>query len=285
MEIVQINQADMLQAINRSEVDIQIATAKSYPRNIDDALRRMKALATLDPETAENCFYALKRGGEVIEGVSVRMAEIIATSWGNLRVQAQIIGNDGKFITARGVAHDLETNFAASVEVKRRITDRNGKTYNDDMQVMTGNAAASIAFRNAVMKVVPSAVTHKIINDVRKVAKGEALSLETRVANSLKWFEGVGVDKQRLLAHLQLSSVSQISEEHADYLRGLAVAIKEGSTTVKETFGEETKTQSEQIAEAAKQRAAASASKAAQAIAKATTAPKKQEEPSTLNLQ
>ena len=270
MEVTVINQAEMLSAINKSEVDIQVSTAKAYPRDVEQSLARIKQLATIDNETAENCFYALKRGDTFIEGPSVRLAEIIGCAWGNLRVQARIIGNDGKFITAQGIAHDLETNFAASVEVKRRITDRNGRTYNEDMQVVTGNAAASIAFRNALLKVVPSAVTHRIVAEIRQVAKGNALSLEQRVANMLKWFESVGVTRQQVLAHIGVASADKITEQQADYLRGLAVAIKEGSTTVKDTFGEGAKTQSEQQAAAAAAAVEEAQRKTAEAMAAAT---------------
>lgn len=270
MEIQVISQAEMLSAINKSEVDIQVSTAKAYPRDVEQSLNRIKQLATIDNETAENCFYALRRGDTFIEGPSVRLAEIIGCAWGNLRVQARIIGNDGKFITAQGIAHDLETNFAASVEVKRRITDKNGRTFNEDMQVVTGNAAASIAFRNALLKVVPSAVTHRIVAEIRQVAKGNALSLEQRVANMMKWFEGVGVTRQQVLAHIGVASAEKITEEQADYLRGLAVAIKEGSTTVKDTFGEGAKTQSEQQAAAATAAVEEAQRKAAEAMAAAT---------------
>lgn len=38
MEVIEIKQADVLQAINKSEIDIQVATAKQYPRNIPDVI-------------------------------------------------------------------------------------------------------------------------------------------------------------------------------------------------------------------------------------------------------
>ena len=182
-DIIEIKQAEMLQAINRAEVDTQIATAKQYPRDIYGALNNIKTIATLDNSTAEDCFYALRRQGTLIEGVSVRLAEIIAGAGGNMRVQTRIIGNDGKTITAQGVCHDLETNLAVSVEVKRRITDKSGKTYSEDMQVTTGNAASAIAFRNAVLKVVPKAVTKRVIDEIKQVALGKAIALATRRQN------------------------------------------------------------------------------------------------------
>ena len=86
-EIIEVKQAEMLQAINRSEVDMQIATAKQYPRDLPTVLNKIETYATMDTETAEDCFYALRRQGadgeaQAIEGLSVRMAEIIASAWG-----------------------------------------------------------------------------------------------------------------------------------------------------------------------------------------------------------
>ena len=106
-DLVEIRQADMLQAINRSEVDIQIATAKQYPRDLTQVLNKIKTYATMDMETAEDCFYAIRRGKgddqKLIEGLSVRLAEIIAAAWGNIRVQTRIIGNDGEPLIAKNV--------------------------------------------------------------------------------------------------------------------------------------------------------------------------------------
>ena len=238
--IIEVRQADMLSAINRAEVDIQIATAKQYPRDISKVLNTIKTYATMDMETAEDCFYALRREGQngtaLIEGVSVRLAEIIAGAWGNLRVQSRIIGNDGKTITCQGICHDLETNLAVSVEVKRRITTSKGKTYSEDMQVVTGNAGCAIAFRNAVLKVVPKAITKSVINDIRKAALGKSIDLEARRQRMVEYFTQIGVKPQELFAYCKVNGIEGINEEMVFELRGLANAIKEGATTVQEAF-------------------------------------------------
>ena len=240
MEVIEIKQAEVLQAINKSEIDIQVATAKQYPRNIPDVLNKISTYATMDTETAADCFYVLRRSGSggstTVEGLSVRMAEIIAGAWGNLRVQTRIVGNDGRTITAQGICHDLETNVAVSVEVKRRITDKYGKTYSEDMQVVTGNAASAIAFRNAVLKVVPKAVTKRVIEGVKQVALGQSLDLETSRQKMLEYFGKLGVTKEMILDYLNLKKVEEIDKEAVFELRATANAIKEGTTTVQETF-------------------------------------------------
>jgi len=236
MENLQINSSEMLSAINRSEIDMQISTAKQYPRDIEMALKKIKILATIDSETAEDCFYALRRNGDLIEGVSVRLAEIIASSWGNLRVQTRITGNDGRTITATGICHDLESNLAVSVEVKRRITDKNGRTYNDDMQVLNGNAASAIAFRNAVLKVVPKAITKKVLQDIKNIAVGQAFDLETERNRAITFFKSLNVTVEQILEYLKIDDFEKIDQEKVLELRGLATAIKEGTTSIAESF-------------------------------------------------
>lgn len=240
-EIVEVKQADMLEAINRAEVDIQIATAKQYPRDLNATLNKIATYATMDRETAEDCFYVLRRKGNdgqysVIEGLSVRMAEIIAGAWGNLRVQTRIIGNDGRMITAQAICHDLETNFAVSKEVKRRITDKNGRTYSEDMQVVTGNAAASIAFRNAVLAVIPKAITKKVINEVKLVALGQSIDVETARQNCIANYAKRGVTVKMLCDYLGINSTAEIDKERLFELKATLTAINEGTTTVHETF-------------------------------------------------
>lgn len=251
MENVQIiNSNEALQALNRSEIDIQISTAKQYPRDLKTVLSKIRTYATMDEETAEDCFYALKRGygddQQLIEGLSVRLAEIFASSWCNLRVSTRIIGNDGKTITAQGVCHDLETNVAVNVEVHRRITDKKGQTYSEDMQVVTGNAASAIAFRNAVFKIIPKAITKKVIGEIKQVAIGQANDLEKKRSAAIKWFEGRGITVEEILKYLEADCVESIDAEKFLTLRSTANAIKEGTTTLSETFRQKSNTVEEQ---------------------------------------
>jgi len=239
--IIEVKSVEVLEAINRAEVDIQIATAKKYPRDINEALNKIATYAKMDKETAEDCFYVLRRRGangqeNVIEGLSVRMAEIIAGAWGNIRVQTRITGNDGKMITAQAICHDLETNYAVSKEVNRRITDKFGRTYSEDMQVVTGNAASSIAFRNAVLAVIPKAITKKVINEVKQVALGQSIDLEQSRQNIIIYFKKIGVSEEQILSYLDINSINEIDQAKVFELRATANAIKEGTTTVQETF-------------------------------------------------
>ena len=272
-QIIEVKQAEMLAAINRTEVDMQIATAKQYPRDLTQVLNKIATYAKMDKETAEDCFYILRRkdkdgNDSIIEGLSVRMAEIIASAWGNLRIQTRIIGNDGRMITAQAMCHDLESNVAVCKEVSRSIVTKKGYSFSQDMQIVTGNAASSIAFRNAVLAVIPKAITKKIINDVKAVAMGQTIDLEQSRKNVIAYYNRAGVKTEQLLSYLGVKSIEGIDQQMIFELRALRNAIEEGTTTVKETFIDPEK-EAQAAAEAVK-KATTAKDKAAAAIAAAT---------------
>lgn len=227
----------------KGEVDVQISTAKRYPRNMRQFLAKAESMATIDEETASGCFYRLparksKDGEESkpIEGPSVRFAEIIAATWGNLRVQAQIVDDKDGFITAQGRCWDLENNVAVAVDVRRKITTKDGRRFSDDMINVTANAACGIAFRNSVMKVVPLSVSRSVYLKARQVAIGDASTLEARRANAVDYFAKMGVNVQQLCAAVGKASIVDITVDDIATLVGLKTAIREGELSVDEAF-------------------------------------------------
>jgi hypothetical protein len=220
----------------RAEVDVQIETAKKYPRSLIAALKYATELATLNVETAEQMFYSLKRSGKDIEGPSVRLAEIIATAWGNLRYGAEILGADDAFVRARGYCFDLQTNTAFAGEVERRITDSKGRRYGDDMIGVTAMAAAAIAGRNAVFKIVPRVYVMQIYERAKLVARGSQATLATRRLTVLEKYAKRGITAEQIFAKLQIRGVEEITLDHIEKLVGLATAIHEGRTSIDKEF-------------------------------------------------
>lgn len=225
-----------LSLITKAEIDMQISTAKAFPRSIKTFLEKAESIATVSEEVAASCNYALPRGGKTLEGPTVRLAEIVCSSYGNIRSGARVIANDGKTITAQGICHDLETNNCVTVEVKRRITDKMGRTFNEDMQTVTGNAACAIAFRNAVFKVIPSALISEIYDKTKEVARGTAETLPERRDKAVKYFKDMGVTEKQILEVLELKKIEDIDLDKLSILRGMVTLLKNGESTVKELF-------------------------------------------------
>lgn len=239
VELAEREIAPTLQNVTGGTVDVQVATARRFPRSITNFIRRATEMATLSPEIAASCVYAMPRAGRTIEGPSARLAEIVAHAWGNLRIQAGATENDERYITARGEAWDVESNVAIGFEVRRRITNRHGETYDDDMITVTGNAAASIALRNAVFKAVPSSFWKPIYQKCRQVIAGDAKTFAARRDDMLKAFMVAGVTPDRLCVGIGLKGVADITLDHMATLVGILNAIKEGETSVDEAFPEQ----------------------------------------------
>lgn len=226
-----------LDAITRGEIDIQIATARRYPRDVAKAMQNAIKLATYDEEIAEACFYSLPRGGKRIEGPSIRLAEILASCWGNLRYGSRMLEEGDRFVTALGFAHDLETNTAFAGAVQRRITNKSGSRYDDDMIGVTANAAQAIAQRNAIGKVVPRVYLERILRQVKAVAVGDASTFASRRDRVIERYGKMGVAVEQVLARVERSDVESITGEDLELLIGLGTAVKEGMISIDDAFG------------------------------------------------
>lgn len=217
--------------LNRSEIDMQVATAHKFPRSIKRFRQEALQMVTLNESVAESCIYALPRSGKTIEGPSARFAEVVASAWGNCRAGARVVSDAGDFITAQGVFYDLERNFALTYEVQRRITDKSNRRFNADMIGVTGNAASSIALRNAILKGVPKAFWDDMYQAARAVVMGDFSTLANRRADALKALVAFGVTQEQVFAKLGVEGSADITLDHLVVLRGLITAIKEGDTT------------------------------------------------------
>lgn len=235
---VQVVPVSAVSAMTKSEVEAQLDAAHRYKRSVQRFLQEARSLATVTREVAESCIYTLPRDGKAISGPSVRLAEICASSYGNLHVAARIVDVEERDVVAQGVAWDLEKNLRVTVEVRRRIVGRTGRRYSDDMITVTGNAAASIALRNAIFRVIPRAYVDRVYEEARLAAVGDAKTLATRRAQVLERLQKYGVTAERVFAKLEVKGIEDIGLEHIETLIGLGTAIREGSLQVDEAFPE-----------------------------------------------
>lgn len=237
---VEVVANDALASIERAQVDVQIATARKYPRTLSKVKERMLSFATLDEETASSCFYTLpaRRGGDdkPIQGPSVRMAEIALASYQHVKAGSRIINDDGKFLTAQAVVHDLENNVAVSIEVRRRVTGKSGNRFSDDMIAVTGNAACSIALRNAVFRVVPRALITPVYEAAKRVAVGDVKSLTSKRAQIIGRLKQMGAKEAAILAAVGAEKIEDIDLAKLEVLIGLGTAIKDGETSLETAF-------------------------------------------------
>ena len=244
-EVAQVAQGDaqsviQMDAIEKANVDVQVATAKQFPRNVTRAIQNSIVMATIDPETAQMMRYALPRGGKPITGPSVHLAKLIVSNWGNVRAEAKVVQITDSQVVSRGTCWDLENNVATAIEVRRNIKGKNGQRFSDDMITVVGNAANSIAFRNAVFSTIPKAVTDKVYRAAQECITGdlsdEAKLLQKRT-NCLKFFnDEYGITEEEVIKLCGKQTVNQIKADEIALMLGIYQSLKDGDTTVEEVM-------------------------------------------------
>lgn len=232
--------------IARQEIDMQITTAKAYPRDAKKAVESAVQLATMDEDTAESCFYCLSRkdkDGKVkeIKGASIRLAEIVATTWGNLHAATRIVENDGMFVTAEAVAWDLESNVRIATQNKVSIHGKNKSTgeiytYNSDMQQMACNAASAKALRNAIFKVVPLSLVNIVLERAMKHAVGDQKTLNDKRNRLFSKFKQMGIEQQKIFDFFNKKAIDEFDLSDVEKLIGIGTAIKDKMVNIDEAF-------------------------------------------------
>lgn len=239
LEVVQQVSPDILYLQDKAQIDIQISTAKAFPRNIKRAIDNAIAIVTLDEEIAATCNYALPRGGKTITGPSVHLAKILAQNWGNMRIDSRVVSIDDKHVTSESVCWDLENNLAIKGQVKRSITTKTGRM-TDDMITVTGNAANSISLRNSVLSTIPRGIVDKVYKAAMRTLTGDLSDKDKLIAKRKQIFDGFkdtyAVTEKEVLAVIGKAAIDHVTADDIVVLIGLAQAIKDGDTTVDMAF-------------------------------------------------
>ena len=225
---------------DKAAIDMQISTAKAFPRNVKRSTENALAMVTMDTASAQLCTYSVPRGDKAITGPSVHLAKILAQVWGNLRIDAKVVSIDALHVTSEAVCFDLENNLALKVQVKRSIVGRNGKRFSDDMIVVTGNACNSIALRNAVLSVVPRPIVDKVYNAAKATITGDVSDKTKLIGRRKQVFDGLkdsyNVTEREALAAINRAAIDHVTADDLVILIGIGTAIKDGDTTIDQAF-------------------------------------------------
>lgn len=237
--------ANVLEVQERSSIDMQIATAKKYPRSPEMFLKRAVAMATLDEETAESCIYRRPVGKDkntgkqtYAEGLSVRMAEIVGACYGNVRVGARVVEMTDRYVKVQGAGHDLETNYYATSEVVESTVNKYGKPYDERMRLVIVKAALAKAYRDVMFKIVPRAMAKPVEKQVRQLLYGDIKSLTARRTAAEGWIKKLGIDTDRVYAAIGVTGIADMNAKELELLSGLKTAILDKEITIDEAFPE-----------------------------------------------
>lgn len=240
LEVVIPISSEVVYQMDRSLIDSMVATARAFPRNIQRAKKNCIDIVSIDQKTAQTCTYSVPRAGGAVTGPSVHMAKIVAQQWGNLRIEAKVVDISATHVTSEGICFDLETNVAIKTQVKRSIMTKAGKRFAEDLITVTGNAANSIALRNAIYAVIPRPIIDAVYGAVQQTITGDVsddVKLKKRAREIVdKMMGAYNVTEAQVLAIVGKAAIEYVTAEDLTTLIGVGTAIKDGDTTIEKAF-------------------------------------------------
>ena len=242
-----INQGTVAIEASRAIAEAQgkLVIAKRFPRNEVEAYA--KAIeACQRPTMAAKAFYSFPRGGQTVEGPTIRFAEELARCWGNIDYGIKELSQDDGKSEMQAYAWDLETN-AQSVQNftnphKREKTDKRTKTV--VMETLTGqrdiyenNAnMATRRLRSRILAILPAWFVEDAIAECKKTLSGQNdTPLIDRVKKMVVQFAKLGVTQEMIEKRLKRKIDTMTSDDFVEYV-GIYNAVKGGESKIADWF-------------------------------------------------
>jgi hypothetical protein len=213
-----------------AEVQAQYVIAKKFPRDENASyMRIMKACER--PFLAEQAMYAYPRGGQLVTGPSIRLAEAMAQAWGNIDCGIREVSQADGMSVAEAYAIDLETNtrIAKTFHVPHSRDTKQGKkrlTDSRDIYELVANQG-SRRLRACILGVIPGDVIDAAVARCGKTLESSDVPMEDQIRKLVLAFDELGVKPEHLEKRLGHKLDVTIPQEIVT-LRGIYKSIKDG---------------------------------------------------------
>lgn len=212
------------------EVQAAYVIAKKFPRDEHKSYQNiMKSCKR--PFLAEQAMYAYPRGTTIVQGPSIRLAESLAQSWGNIDFGIREISQNNGVSIAEAYAIDLETNTRVTkvFHVPHRRHTKKGfinLTDSRDIYELVANNGAR-RLRACILGIIPGDVVEAAVEQCKKTLESSEVPMDDQIRNLLSAFDQFGITKEHLEKRLGHKIESTISPEIVT-LRSIYKSIKDG---------------------------------------------------------
>lgn len=236
-----INQGTVAIEASRAIAEAQgkLIIAKRFPR--DEIAAYAKAIeACQRPTMAEKAFYSYPRGGQTVEGPTIRFAEELARCWGNIDYGIKELSQDDGKSELQAYAWDLETN-AQSVQnftnPHQREAGRKMVTLTSQRDIYENNAnMATRRLRSRILAILPAWFVEDAIAECKKTLAGKNdAPLVDRIKKMVVSFAKLGVTQEQIERRLKRRVESMTADDLVEYI-GIYNAIKGGESRASEWF-------------------------------------------------
>lgn len=233
--------AEMVVSRQAQEVQAAMVIAKRFPRDEQESINRiMKACQRKG--LAEKSMYEYPRGGERVTGPSIRLAEAMAQSWGNIDFGIIELEQKAGESQVMAYAWDLETNTRQTKVFSIphiRTSKKSGNvrlTDPRDIYEMVANQGAR-RLRACILGVIPGDVVESAIAQCEKTLMGDGKeNLENTIRAVVNTFEkeyGVTVPMLEKFIGCRIESFTM---QNLIRLKKVYVSLKDGMAKREDYF-------------------------------------------------
>ena len=189
-----------------AEVQAAMIIARANPRDQRRAMDNILNACTR-PSLAESALYSYSRGGTDITGPSIRLAEAMAQSWGNMQFGIREMSQANNESTVQAYAWDVESNTRREVVFQvphLRFTRSGTKKLEDprDIYELVANQGAR-RLRACILAVIPGDVTEAATKQCEVTLHASADTSPESIKKMCDAFGSMGVTRAQLEARIQ----------------------------------------------------------------------------------
>lgn len=227
------SQRSMIEVMTKYEI------AKRFPRDMEAAADKILSECSR-PTLAELAIYSYVKGGQTIEGPTIRLMEAIARACGNIDFGWIVLSSNQQKSTIRAYAIDIESNVNRSTtfDVKHwRDTKSGGYPLKDEREIYELCANMSMRrVRSCIEGLVPRDVIEMALNKCEETSKASADTSKEGIEKLLKAFATFNVNKKMIEARLQGMKIEAMKAPQIVGLRKIYASLKEGIGKVEDFF-------------------------------------------------
>lgn len=221
------------------EVQAAMVIAQRFPRDPVRAKDRIVQACTR-PALAEGALYSYNKGGSDVSGPSIRLAEAMAQSWGNLQFGVRELEQRNGESTVETFAWDLETN-TRQVKVfqvgHQRYTRKGSYPLTDPREIYehVANQAAR-RLRACILGVIPGDVTEAAVQQCEETMRSQADTSPEAIKKMVGSFkETYGITEQQIVQRLG-NRLEAIRPAQMVQLRKIFISLRDGMSSPQDWF-------------------------------------------------
>lgn len=221
-----------------AQVQAQHIIAKKFPR--DENVVLQKVIKQCQRKTmAEVAMYSYPKGGTNVTGASIRLAELLANSYGNLEYGIKVLNQDNDKVEAMAYCIDLENNtrkvdyFSVKLE---RYTKKGTNKLTDPRDIYEHTASQGARrVRGCILAIIPGDIVEAAVGQCESTLNSDEEPIQTKIQKIITAFTGFNVSLEMIEKKMG-KKINALNNQDILALRKIFQSLKDGMASIDQFF-------------------------------------------------